>query len=61
MNDDNAIGNGRASSLAEAGAMLSRSTTASRVGSASAWKMPARAGSAGKCLGMHLTIRDRNS
>ena len=45
MNDVRAMGNGSASSLAEAGEMLSRWTTASRVASDSASKMPGRAGS----------------
>ena len=46
MNDGRAIVNGFANSLADAGETLKRSTTARRVGSASAWKMFARAGSA---------------
>jgi hypothetical protein len=40
MKEGSAIVNGFASSLADAGATLNRSTTARRVGSASAWKIP---------------------
>ena len=39
MNDGNAMSNGRASSLADAGPTLNRSTTARRVASANAWKI----------------------
>jgi hypothetical protein len=49
MNDGSAITNGRASSVADAGPMLSRSTTARRVGSDSAWNTVANDGSIGEC------------
>ena len=49
MNDGSAISNGRASSVADAGPMLRRSTTARRVGSDSAWNTVATDGSIEEC------------
>ena len=61
MNDGNAISNGRASTVADAGPMLNRSTTARRVPSASALKTSTRSSCGSGRLGMCLTIRLANT
>ena len=54
VNDGRAMAKGRARSLVDAGPRPRRSTTARRVGSASAWKTVSR--SASRCLGMCLSV-----
>ncbi len=57
MNDGNAMSNGTASWVTDAGPMLSRSTTPTRVESDSAWKTGTReVASSVTYLGTYLTI-----